>query len=172
MEQKPNVILEDETVIIAFKHKGKMYGGAITLDVQKIDSVLEEFRDLAKAFEFNLKKIVLGQYTDIKWKDEIDAVQKEEIVRPEHVTSLKLSKGHRKELESVIDHIPSNCTWGIINDPDIVKYFEWSERGLHKAEAGTDPLISGDWSGFNALCWGKKWRERMFAIKREQENLY
>lgn len=46
--------------------------------------------------------------------------------------------------------------WGERSDEEVKKFFEWSERGLHKSEAGR----YGDMSYFQKLVWGKRWAGR------------
>lgn len=67
-----------------------------------------------------------------------------------------MTKAQEREL-SVWEHfIPTNCAWAAKTDADILKFFDWSERGLHKADALTHTYLPEGRTYFHALVWGKK----------------
>lgn len=80
---------------------------------------------------------------------------------------MRLTKKQNKELEVIKSFIPKWCKWDSITDKDIKMFFEWSDNGMHKNKVGSNPIISGDYSGLNSLVWGKIWRERNLAIKKQ-----
>lgn len=66
---------------------------------------------------------------------------------------MELTKKQLKDLETIKYFIPrTNSSIKITND-DIVKFFEYSEQGLHKQDVNA---YKGD--GFNTLIQGKRWR--------------
>jgi hypothetical protein len=69
---------------------------------------------------------------------------------------MKISRKQELELEIIEEHIPTNVKWEEIMDVDRIMFFEWSEKGLHKELASQ---LNGR-TGFHALVWGKRWRER------------
>lgn len=76
---------------------------------------------------------------------------------------MKLTKNQQKELLQIKEYIPTNCQWQEENDSDIKKFFEWSERGLHREDATIATYLQEGRTYFHALVWGKKWRERHYA---------
>lgn len=80
---------------------------------------------------------------------------------------MKLTKSQQNELEVWKYFMPSDCKWLSKTEDDIKKFFEKSEKGLHKSEGGTVPSASGDFSYFNALCWGKIWAGRHWQMYEE-----
>lgn len=66
---------------------------------------------------------------------------------------VRLTKGQRNDLESIIYFIPDCMKSILITDNDIKMFFENSERGLHK-----DKISNRKMDGFNALIQGKSWR--------------
>lgn len=64
----------------------------------------------------------------------------------------KLSNAQQSELIVWEYFIPTNCNWQAKTDEDVVKFFEWSEKGKHKQRQP-----HGDLSYFEALRQGKKW---------------
>lgn len=80
---------------------------------------------------------------------------------------MKLTKNQEKELEVWEYFIPNDCDWLPKTEEDIIKFFEKSEQGKHKSEGGTVPSSSGDYSYFNALCWGKIWAGRHWQMYEE-----
>lgn len=56
--------------------------------------------------------------------------------------------------------IPTNCDWGEENDADKIKFFGWSERGLHKDLTGIPSYKPEGRTFFHALYWGKIWAYR------------
>lgn len=64
---------------------------------------------------------------------------------------MKLTKSQQNELEVWKYFIPTTVKWKEQSDDQIKKFFEWSERGLHRDKE------YGDDSYFNALREGKRW---------------
>lgn len=64
---------------------------------------------------------------------------------------MKITKSQQNELEVWKYFIPTTVKWKQENDQDIKKFFEWSEKGLHKDKTYRDN------SYFNALREGKRW---------------
>jgi len=67
---------------------------------------------------------------------------------------LNLTKRQNNDLETIKFFIPDCLKKIIITDEDIVKFFEYSEKGLHKQ----DIVDRNMKDGFNALVEGKRWR--------------
>lgn len=78
------------------------------------------------------------------------------------------------ELECLTYFIPSSIKHIEISEADVKKYFEWSERGLHKKDIRQSHFTDG----FNSLVCAKQWRGRMIhevyepAIKEELVGSY
>ncbi len=77
---------------------------------------------------------------------------------------MRLTKKQKIDLDSAIEHIPSNVKFRLPpTDDEIKMYFEYSERGMHKDKALMNPAYCKfsyeSFSGFNALTWGKSWRD-------------
>lgn len=68
-----------------------------------------------------------------------------------------------KELEVFSYFMPSSLKHIEITEKDKEKYFEWSERGLHKE----DVKVSHFNDGFNALVSAKAWAGRHMEIYEE-----
>lgn len=76
--------------------------------------------------------------------------------------NIRLSEKQKKEIENLIKYIPTNCHWQEKNNADIKKFFEWSEKGLHKKDALIKTYLVEGRTYFHALVWAKKWRERHY----------
>lgn len=75
---------------------------------------------------------------------------------------MKLTNKQKRELKNLKTFIPSNCDWQGENEGDIKKFFEWSERGLHKKESLIKTYLPEGRTYFHALVWAKAWRERSY----------
>jgi len=64
---------------------------------------------------------------------------------------MKLTKSQQNEIEVWKYFIPTTVKWEQETEKDINKFFEWSQKGLHREK------IYGDNSYFNALREGKRW---------------
>lgn len=62
---------------------------------------------------------------------------------------MKLSKAQLTEIEVWEYFMPSG--FGKRNDNDLKRFFEWSEKGLHRG------VVNGDNSYFRGLQEGKRW---------------
>lgn len=65
-----------------------------------------------------------------------------------------LTNKQQKDLETIKYFIP-DCLKNIeITDDDVIKFFEYSDKGMHKED------IKGNYfnDGFNVLIQGKRWR--------------
>lgn len=72
----------------------------------------------------------------------------------------KLTKNQKKELIVLEYFTPSNIEWGEKNDDDIKRYFEWSEKGLHKKDVTMNTTTIAGRSCFHRLYWSKVWAGR------------
>ena len=73
---------------------------------------------------------------------------------------MKLSRKQEKELEYLEENLPANCEWQEITDKDRKMFLEWSEQGLHKELTLINTFLPEGRTGFHALYWAKRWRER------------
>jgi len=80
---------------------------------------------------------------------------------------VKLTKNQQKELVVWKYYITTETHWDKENDSDIVKFFEWSERGLHKEEASYNQHNEKGKTYFHALIWGKTWADRHIKMYQE-----
>lgn len=72
---------------------------------------------------------------------------------------LKLSKKQNDELQTLLYFTPEMYKDIEVTDDDIKKYFEWSDKGMHKECVNSTAL-----NGFNALVWGKRRRGIHIAV--------
>lgn len=70
---------------------------------------------------------------------------------------MRLTKKQQKEL-IVWGYfvLRDKCAWGERSDEELEKFFEWSERGMHKDTIGR----YGSMSYADKLYWGKVWAGR------------
>jgi len=68
-----------------------------------------------------------------------------------------MKESKKREIEVLMYFMPIASHNISITDNDIKKYFEWSERGLHKEDIKQSHFNDG----FNALVNAKQWRGRM-----------
>lgn len=66
---------------------------------------------------------------------------------------MNLTKKQEKDLETILYFIPEKINKEIITDKDILNFFEYSEKGLHK-----EKILNYEIDGFNAILQGKRWR--------------
>ena len=66
----------------------------------------------------------------------------------------------QKEVEIWEYFKPKNTQWEERNEEDIRRFFEWSEKGLHKELLEIQPYLPEGRTYFHALVWGKKWAGR------------
>lgn len=79
---------------------------------------------------------------------------------------MKMTRKQTIELADLKTYIPDHCDWQEKNEEDIKKFFEWSERGLHKDDVHIPTYTKEGRTYFHALVWAKKWRERSFAMQK------
>ena len=70
---------------------------------------------------------------------------------------MNLSLRKEQDLETIKYFMPEFMKTIPISDEDVERFFEYSERGLHKHLLSTGLGIHHQ-DGFNALCEGKRWR--------------
>ena len=66
---------------------------------------------------------------------------------------VKLNNKRRNEIECLLFFKPSWVNYEELTDNDIIRYFEWSEQGLHKKDIDSYAI-----DGFNCLVQCKRWR--------------
>ena len=69
---------------------------------------------------------------------------------------MKLTPKQQKELSVFRYFMPDKLKVVEITDSDLKKYFQWSERGMHKEEASSSGYKT-EFDGFAALIQGKRW---------------
>lgn len=74
-----------------------------------------------------------------------------------------MTNPQKKELEVLQYFMPQVLKHIIITDRDIGKYFDWSERGLHRGEIKDSHF----YDGFNALVSAKQWAGRHIGMFEE-----
>lgn len=73
---------------------------------------------------------------------------------------MKLSNKQKVDLETILYFIPKSLKHIEITDLDIKKFFDYSDKGMHKEEVKQSHFRDG----FNALIYGKVYRGRQMEM--------
>jgi hypothetical protein len=77
--------------------------------------------------------------------------------------NFRLTNKQKKELDILMENRPDNVDWADQTEEDIKMFFEWSDKGMHRDIASIHTTLKEGRTGFHALVWAKKWRERSAA---------